>query len=304
MNRSMLLGFILLVFASVVLLSTTVAFYFVNEQETKKSSRLEKKLQDVAKLKDSIAEDMEKIKERNDELESKLDSTDYEAKQAADLLAAAREKAKKIETEIEAHKDKAGELTVELGKEKEERLKLSYKLSRVEEDYQSLLGQFEILVQAKETLEIKMKTMLAQKGIELERIEVRRGYVAEEKTFYPEPEASPARSLEEAAGIYDEPVVESRRPSISESADHDKIKAAEATKANVLVINSKFNFIVTNIGKADGAGVGSELDIYRNDKFLARTRIDKIYDNMSAATLLPEWAKVRVREGDEVYFSD
>jgi len=304
MNRSLLLGFILLVFASVVLLSTTVAFYFVNEQEAKKSSRLEKKLQEVAKLKDSIAEDMDKIKERNDELESKLDSTDYEAKQAADKLAAAMEQAKKFEAEVEGHKDKTGEMTVELGKEKEERLKLSYKLSRVEEDYRSLLDQFEILLQAKETLEIKMKTMLAQKGIELERIEVRRGYVEEEKTFYPEPEVTPAQSPAQAAGIYDEPVVMSRRPSISESADHKKIKAAEATKANVLVINSKFNFIVTNLGKADGAAIGSELDIYRNDKFLARTRVDKIYDNMSAATLLPEWAKVRVREGDEVYFSD
>ena len=68
---------------------------------------------------------------------------------------------------------------------------------------------------------------------------------------------------------------------------------------DVLVVNKKFNFVVSNIGKLDGVDIGTEIDIYRGERFIAKTKIEKLYDSMSAATILPEYKDVRIREGDQ-----
>lgn len=269
MNRNLKIGLTLLIAASVFFLCSTVAFFILKEAEKEKRLYLERELSDIMKAKESLAQDLEEIKIINRDLESKLSSTKEEAGRISEELVREKEAKRLITSQLEEEKKKSDTLMADIMKEKEERLNLVHQLSQAEESYRELKDQFNLLIEAKETLEDKLKKMMAKKGVELEKIEIKRGY---------EPEAELA--------LKNTPIT----PGGKRSAD-------------VLVVNRKFDFIVTNIGKSDGADVGTELDVYRNDEFIAKTKIEKLYDNMSAAVILPEWKKSNIREGDQVYIS-
>jgi len=279
-NRNFLIGVLLLVVASVLLLSSTVAFYILREAEKAKTALLKKELEGVVEMKNNIAGDLEEIKAKNWELESRLSSTSDQARKISEEFSKEKEIKDLMASQLEQERKKTEGLMAQVLKEKEERLNLSYKLSKVEEDYRKLKEQFELLLEAKEALEEKVRSMMKKKGIELEKIEVRSAYRPQEAKK--------------------EEFFESEIPRKKEGIPAPD---AESAKTTVLVVNRQFNFIVTNIGRLDGAEVGAELDVYRGGDFIAKTRIEKLYDKMSAATILPEWKKARIKEGDQVYIS-
>ena len=68
----------------------------------------------------------------------------------------------------------------------------------------------------------------------------------------------------------------------------------------VVVINREFDFIVMNLGRNHGLSVGQEFQIVRNNEVLGRAKVEKVYDELSAAALLPGAKKDNIREGDVV----
>ena len=68
----------------------------------------------------------------------------------------------------------------------------------------------------------------------------------------------------------------------------------------VVVINREYNFIVMNLGKNHGLSIGQEFKIVRDNQVLGRVRVEKVYDELSAAALLPNSKKSSIREGDLV----
>lgn len=68
----------------------------------------------------------------------------------------------------------------------------------------------------------------------------------------------------------------------------------------VVVINREFDFIVMNLGRNHGLAVGQEFQIVRGSEVLGRAKVEKVYDELSAAALLPESKKNAIREGDVV----
>ena len=68
----------------------------------------------------------------------------------------------------------------------------------------------------------------------------------------------------------------------------------------VVVVNREYDFIVMNIGKNHGLSVGQEFQIIRDNQVLGRVKVDKVYDELSAAAILPESQKDNIREGDNV----
>jgi len=75
---------------------------------------------------------------------------------------------------------------------------------------------------------------------------------------------------------------------------------APPSDGQVVVINREFDFIVMNLGRNHGLSVGQEFQIVRGDEVLGRVRVEKVYDELSAAALLPESKKNSIREGDMV----
>ena len=58
-------------------------------------------------------------------------------------------------------------------------------------------------------------------------------------------------------------------------------------QGKVLVVNKEYSFIVTDIGQDKNVQKGAKFDVMDGPKFLGKAEIDKVYDTMSSATVLP-----------------
>ena len=70
-------------------------------------------------------------------------------------------------------------------------------------------------------------------------------------------------------------------------------------QGRVISVHSEWQFVVTNLGW-DAVDVGEVVSIYRQDKLLAKARIERVQERASAATLLPEWLHAEVQVNDVV----
>ena len=75
---------------------------------------------------------------------------------------------------------------------------------------------------------------------------------------------------------------------------------APASNGQVIVVNREYDFIVMNLGRNQGLEIGQEFQIVRGQEVLGRVKVEKIYDELSAAAILPNSKKEAIREGDEV----
>lgn len=73
-----------------------------------------------------------------------------------------------------------------------------------------------------------------------------------------------------------------------------------ALQGQVIVVNREYDFIVVNLGKNHGLTIGQEFQIVRGEEVLGRAKVEKVYDELSAAAILPESKKDAIREGDLV----
>ncbi|NQT06541.1 MAG: hypothetical protein HQ575_03270 [Candidatus Omnitrophica bacterium] len=299
MNKNLKIGLGLLITASVFLMCSTVAFFILKESEKEKRAYIEAELKKAVIAKEDTVRELGEIKIINKDLESKLSSARDEAKKISEQLA--REKASKesLTSQLEEEKRKSDELLDDVMKEKEERLGLVHKLTSAEGAFRDLNDQYKVLMDAKETLEARLKDMMTRKGVELERIEVR-------GSTYQKDESG------DLTNRYYEKPLNISRPAPSEKPKDDVVVETAYTKipaeapqnqGAVLVVNRKFDFIVSNLGKADGINIGMELDVYRKDKLIARTCVEKLYEKMSASTILPDFTNAGIREGDQVFVS-
>jgi len=68
----------------------------------------------------------------------------------------------------------------------------------------------------------------------------------------------------------------------------------------VLKANSKYNFIIMDLGRNDGVGVGMTLTARRNDAVIGDIKVEKVYDELSVGKALFPWASDEVVVGDSV----
>ena len=76
--------------------------------------------------------------------------------------------------------------------------------------------------------------------------------------------------------------------------------AGATSDGQVVVINREYDFVVVNLGKNHGVAVGQEFQIARGNEVLGRVKVEKVYDELSAAAILPDSKKSSIREGDAV----
>lgn len=69
---------------------------------------------------------------------------------------------------------------------------------------------------------------------------------------------------------------------------------------NVLLVNRKYNFVVVNLGSQQNLELNDTLSIYREGKEIAKARVEKLYDDYSAAYIIEEQSDHPITEGDTV----
>ena len=72
------------------------------------------------------------------------------------------------------------------------------------------------------------------------------------------------------------------------------------TEGQIVVVNREYDFIVMNLGRHHGLSVGQEFAVVRGGDVLGKVKVEKVYDELSAAAILPESKKEAIREGDLV----
>ena len=96
---------------------------------------------------------------------------------------------------------------------------------------------------------------------------------------------------------------ESLKPSSEPSPAPAKTAKSEPPSvkpAQVLTVNRKFNFVVVNIGIRENVKMGDELIIERNGKAVGLAKVEKLYENFSAATILKEPKDAPFQGGESV----
>ncbi len=74
------------------------------------------------------------------------------------------------------------------------------------------------------------------------------------------------------------------------------------TTAKIVYANADWNFVIIDIGSADGAQAGAEMIIHREDNMIGKIRLSAVRDNVTIAEVLPAYQKATVKEGDDVLF--
>jgi len=81
-------------------------------------------------------------------------------------------------------------------------------------------------------------------------------------------------------------------------------KTPPLVDGKVLVVNEDLGFVIANVGlPKDGKEPlkpGFEMVVYRDEGFVARVLVEKVFGELAKLRILKKWQKLPVREGDDV----
>ena len=271
MNRTVSVSMTLLVLTSVLLLCSSVALFIMKENEIEKRIVLEKEVLDKTKEADTLSEELAMLR-------SELTSV-REAKAKVDLELVIKE------SEIQNYKDKFNMLTLEHGSKDNEMEGVREQSQMWEQRFSRLEGEFNQLQLAKEGLEDKLKNIMDSQ-VKL-------------KTIIVEPEDEHTLSSippQDTASIatyetYENPYQRSR------TRERKKKKTIEG---EVLAVNKEYEFLVISVGATSGLGVNSDISIYRSNELVAMGKVEKLYENISAAIANDKGQLSNIKVGDTV----
>ncbi len=207
---------------------------------------------------------------RRTALEKELAST-MEAKEAMALsLEDAGRENRALKENLEEQKKQAEDLAVSLTESKQERESLTVKINQLNEELASRKSAEELTKQIDTLQQDKMELRMQLEQIQLAK------QALEEKIIKAETEG----------------VVKLSAVVVSP----DTVKE----KPRVLLVNSKYNFVVIGLGNGDGIRAGDILTVHRKQQFVGKVKVEEVRDNVSAASILPEWNKGKIRKNDSV----
>ena len=79
-----------------------------------------------------------------------------------------------------------------------------------------------------------------------------------------------------------------------------KVELPISLKGKVIAVDPKYEFVVLDIGEAQGVLRRGELLVNRAGRLVAKVRVLTVEANRSVANVLPEWKKSEIMEGDVV----
>lgn len=78
------------------------------------------------------------------------------------------------------------------------------------------------------------------------------------------------------------------------------VNAQVASTGKVVVVNKKYNFFISNLGRKDGLKIGDMVSVFRNNMMIAEGAVEKLYDNLSASGITSANNNFSIQEGDIV----
>jgi len=264
----------ILIISCMGLLVSSVALFFMRQSELEKRMGLESKVITLNRERTKLSKELGDVVLAKKDLEVEISSLEDKAGRLEAELIDEKKERELVTAQLDQERKEAKQLIGQLMQAKTENEQVSSSLTDINNTCIMLKTQLDSIQKAKEILEAKFKDTLTRRGeVELEKIVIKpddTGLVAETyKTVTDEEEST------------------------IETKDY-------GPKGEVLVVNKKFDFVVVSLGENNGIENGMDLEVYRDEQFLAALKVEKVHTNMSAAKIPPEWKKADIREGDIV----
>ncbi|MDD5281185.1 MAG: hypothetical protein PHC37_00070 [Candidatus Omnitrophica bacterium] len=236
-------------------------------------------------------------------LQAQVDELTAREKVTEGKLEDSKKKVSELTLKLQETKDRIASITEDLDKEKSARQEATKeleqikadmeqqrisrqdvedKLTQAQDDGRKLKERLKVIVQQKEELEAKIKTLESSApGVELGKVVV--NSEAEDSSKV---KNNAAKKKADAP----EPVKEEKQEPAAQ------VKPLEG---KVTVVNKEYNFAVISLGQKDGINIGDQFSVYRDGKVIGDLKVEKIHDSMSAAGFAAELKDI-IKENDLV----
>jgi septal ring factor EnvC (AmiA/AmiB activator) len=257
-----LLGFLTVVAVGV---AGTAVWFQMQERDKRRSA--EQQLQLIQAEMNDVKVRLDDTQQAKTRAEGELAKVRQELSQTQEQLAQAVAAQETLTRSIEDREREIGRVTKELEQIRAQERTATAQLFEIQGERDTLRQQLAGLERAKEDLETKVTELTSQSTVELDKVMVGQGQM---------------------------PSLAMGDPSASSQSEKP------LPSGQVVVINREYDFIVMNLGKTQGLSVGQEFQIVRGDQVLGRVKVERVYEELSAAAILPDSKKDRIREGDTV----
>lgn len=191
-------------------------------------------------------------------------------------------------------------------KEKQLRIYTQERLTKTVEAKREVEGELAETVKAKETVQRelaveKKKTTTLEEEVEVkeQQLQLTLEKLEKEMVKRREAEAELILAMREKMALETKLKEYQKAPKLVE-LEKIVIKPTPTLIGRVLVVNNEYAFVIIDIGKQNNLKLGDILSVYRDDKFIGRVQIESVEEDISAATILPEWQDRKFKEDDEV----
>ena len=259
----------LLVILMVLSVAVAGAAIFLQMQEREKRLAKERELTLVVDERDALKLRLGDLEQQKARTEQDLVRVKQELTQVQERLVKAAEAQETLARSVEEREKEISRLTKELEQAGSEAKRISTQMTQLQTERDTVTQQLTQLEQQRSELETKVKELSSAKSqptVELEKVFVTDG----------------AESFGGASAL---PVASA---------------SSIMSDGQIVVINREYDFIVMNLGRNHGLSIGQEFQIIRGAQVLGRVKVEKVYDELSAAAILPESQKDNIREGDVV----
>ncbi|MFC1623933.1 hypothetical protein ACFL28_01250 [Candidatus Omnitrophota bacterium] len=261
MSKTFKIVLVFLVVVSIVSAVLAVFGFIKKEEEYTRRLMVEEKLAATLKDKRRLEKDIELKEKSIEDKAAEISKMELEIKSFASEMEEEKDKRKSIAADLDDQKKEVQKLKGNLEKEKKEKISISKKLADVKADYVKAQGDISRLSNEKAKLRRDLAGL--KKGpVDLDKIVV--------------------------------------SPSGGSSLKRSLKPLEELLKGSVLVVNRDYSFIVTDLGQDDNVNKGLKVEIRDGSKLLGRAEIDKVYDTMSSATVLPGSNINNIKKGNLV----
>ncbi len=215
---------------------------------------------------DDLKGQVDEVQKAKSKIEEELTRSRTDLNAAQDKLAQATSARDALAKSVDDRQKEVDRLTKDLEQAHKDHKELASQVEEFSSERSTLQQQLSDLEKAKSDLESKVMQLSEKPTVELDKIVVTNDQLG---------------AGSGAAGT---------------------INAASGGPMNgqIVVINRDYDFIVINLGKKQGLSIGQEFQIVRGEQVLGRVKVEKIYDELSAAAILPDSHKDSIREGDQV----
>jgi len=255
----------LLGIVAVLAMGIAAAAIVLQMQEREKRLAKERELQLSLAENESLKSQVDDLQQAKGKVEGDLARLRQDMDRSRQELTQAVEQQQTLTRSIEEREQQMGQLKQSLEQAQQQAQAATSQVAALEQERSTLKDQLAQLEDSKSQLETRLNDM-AQPAVELGKVVVNGDQAA----------AAPSPVL-----------------------------PAPSTKAvtldgQVVVVNREYDFIVMNLGRNHGLSVGQEFQIVRDNQVLGHVKVEKVYDELSAAAILPDSQKSSIREGDAV----